>query len=39
MMLQNPTEAERRAKISELRNYFVKYHRFVQYELGQRFSR
>jgi hypothetical protein len=37
-MLQEVTEAERQAKIGELRNYFVKYHRFVQYELGQLFS-
>lgn len=37
-MLQDPTEAEGQAKIRELRNYFVKYHRFVQYELGQLFG-
>ncbi|MGH8501021.1 MAG: hypothetical protein ACREVE_00845 [Gammaproteobacteria bacterium] len=38
MMLQDLTESQRRAKIGELRNYFVKYHRFVQYELGQLLS-
>jgi hypothetical protein len=38
MMLQDLTDAERRAKVGELRDYFVKYHRFVQYELGQLFS-
>jgi hypothetical protein len=38
MMLQDVTDAERHAKVGELRDYFVKYHRFVQYELGQLFS-
>lgn len=37
-MLQELSEEEKRMKLSELRNYFVKYHRFVQYELGQLFT-
>lgn len=37
-MLLDLTEQEKRMKLGELRNYFVKYHRFVQYELAQLFG-